>query len=163
MGVRLYNPVTARFLSRDPLYGGNDNSYVYPVDPVQVFDLTGEHCDVYFGECTYGSRQWVSSRIVARSEWKVLIASIGPRFYKPKVGWVRPYTRFRMTRRHTTYRYALYDYSGNKDGYYYSVREIVSTQTKDCWGTANPDWEYCTSPATVGRSSRQINGWFVWF
>ncbi|MGA6169649.1 DNRLRE domain-containing protein [Streptomyces sp. NPDC012600] len=42
MGVRLYNPVTGRFLSIDPVYGGGDNRYGYPGDPVNQFDLDGK-------------------------------------------------------------------------------------------------------------------------
>ncbi|WP_290514356.1 RHS repeat-associated core domain-containing protein [Aeromicrobium sp.] len=42
MGARLYNPTTATFLSRDPVAGGNDNTYTYPVDPINMFDLSGE-------------------------------------------------------------------------------------------------------------------------
>ncbi|MEU3652235.1 RHS repeat-associated core domain-containing protein [Streptomyces sp. NPDC032161] len=42
MGVRLYNPVTGRFLSVDPVYGGGDNRYGYPADPVNQFDLDGK-------------------------------------------------------------------------------------------------------------------------
>ncbi|MBW9209414.1 hypothetical protein KV100_07080 [Mumia sp. zg.B21] len=43
MGMRLYNPHTGRFLSPDPVRGGNDNSYTYPPDPVNSFDLSGEY------------------------------------------------------------------------------------------------------------------------
>jgi len=42
MGVRLYNPTTGRFLTRDPVPGGNDNTYAYPTDPINMFDLDGE-------------------------------------------------------------------------------------------------------------------------
>jgi RHS repeat-associated protein len=42
MGVRLYNPATGRFLSTDPVYGGNANPYVYPSDPVNASDTSGE-------------------------------------------------------------------------------------------------------------------------
>lgn len=42
MGVRLYNPATGRFLSVDPIPGGNANAYTYPADPINDFDLTGQ-------------------------------------------------------------------------------------------------------------------------
>jgi RHS repeat-associated protein len=42
MGVRLFSPVTGRFLSSDPVYGGNANSYEYRTgDPVNCTDLDG--------------------------------------------------------------------------------------------------------------------------
>ncbi|MDQ1293413.1 MAG: hypothetical protein QG608_1294, partial [Actinomycetota bacterium] len=41
MGVRLYHPDTGRFLSVDPVPGGNPNAYTYPVDPLNTFDLDG--------------------------------------------------------------------------------------------------------------------------
>ncbi|MEX3107202.1 MULTISPECIES: DNRLRE domain-containing protein [unclassified Streptomyces] len=42
MGVRLYNPATGRFLSTDPVYGGNANSYEYcTADPINCYDLDG--------------------------------------------------------------------------------------------------------------------------
>ncbi len=43
MGVRLYNPATGRFLSMDPVYGGNLNAYEYAhADPLNRFDLDGK-------------------------------------------------------------------------------------------------------------------------
>jgi hypothetical protein len=42
MGVRLYNPTTGRFLSVDPVPGGNANPYEYcSGDPVNCTDLDG--------------------------------------------------------------------------------------------------------------------------
>lgn len=54
MGVRLYNPATGRFLSRDPVPGGNDNTYTYPADPVNKRDLTGRSNTRDTGGAGYG-------------------------------------------------------------------------------------------------------------
>ncbi|MGW0955774.1 polymorphic toxin-type HINT domain-containing protein [Streptomyces sp. NPDC002545] len=43
MGVRQYNPATGRFLSVDPVQGGNANAYEYcTADPVNCTDLDGK-------------------------------------------------------------------------------------------------------------------------
>ncbi len=54
MGVRLYNSETGRFLSIDPVPGGNDNAYIYPADPVNMYDINGMY------RVTWG---WVSGTI----------------------------------------------------------------------------------------------------
>ena len=41
MGARVYNPETNQFTSKDPIKGGNENSYTYPNDPINGSDFTG--------------------------------------------------------------------------------------------------------------------------
>jgi hypothetical protein len=42
MGVRLYNPLAGRFLSTDPVPGGNSNAYEYcGANPLDCTDLSG--------------------------------------------------------------------------------------------------------------------------
>ncbi|NNJ06746.1 RHS repeat-associated core domain-containing protein [Streptomyces sp. PKU-MA01144] len=77
MGVRLYNPTTGRFLSLDPVYGGNANAYEYvTADPLNRYDLDGK-----WGWFKKKWRKVKNSRFVRwggwRTVWKVGAIGVG--------------------------------------------------------------------------------------
>jgi len=56
MGARVYIPGIGRFLQVDPQQGGTPNAYVYPPDPINDFDLTGNFGMKSFASiASYGS------------------------------------------------------------------------------------------------------------
>ena len=54
MGVRLYSAGLGRFLSVDPILGGNADDYVYPSDPVNELDLDGKK--------SWWAKQWSKAK-----------------------------------------------------------------------------------------------------
>lgn len=75
MGARLYNPATGTFTSLDPIPGGNENAYTYPLDPINSADESGmmrtpqpsSHCACngqrrYLGKITHWGR-WRAYRL----------------------------------------------------------------------------------------------------
>jgi len=50
MGARSYNPTTGRFLTTDPIPGGNANPYIYPSDPMNGRDLSGLALESFVGK-----------------------------------------------------------------------------------------------------------------
>jgi RHS repeat-associated protein len=71
MGARLYNPTTGRFLSVDPIAGGNANSYTYPTNPLNHEDLDGRQCHDCAGPSCDAScrRTWNNLKETFRA-WK---------------------------------------------------------------------------------------------
>lgn len=83
MGVRLYNPVTGRFLQTDPVYGGSCNVYEYTcADPVDKTDLDGKW-GCWSPWCHYHK-----AKKILKGWWK------GANKYK----WVRKVTKNRYVR-----------------------------------------------------------------
>ncbi|MFD3532641.1 DNRLRE domain-containing protein [Streptomyces sp. NPDC058664] len=75
MGVRLYNPTTGRFLSVDPVYGGNANAYEYvTADPLNRYDLDGK-----WGWFKKKWRKVRNSRFVRWGGWRTVwkVGAIG--------------------------------------------------------------------------------------
>ena len=62
MGVRLYNPMTGQFLSRDSIANGNENAYAYPNDPVGESDLSGRCWFCYIDKASWVTRYSRSGR-----------------------------------------------------------------------------------------------------
>ncbi|MFI5755440.1 DNRLRE domain-containing protein [Streptomyces sp. NPDC051569] len=100
MGVRLYNPTTGRFLSVDPVYGGNLNAYEYAhADPINRFDLDGKWSIMGLAKG--------AGRVAWKYKWDIALTAAG---FIPGVGqvaWgVRGYQAYRSYRAIQTVRKA---------------------------------------------------------
>jgi RHS repeat-associated protein len=94
MGVRLFNPASGRFLSRDPILDGNENAYNYPNDPVNASDLDGR-CWLW---CLINKAIWITrnkkATLSVYPSWTLRVSSGS--FVTGYQGWselVRKYPR----------------------------------------------------------------------
>jgi RHS repeat-associated protein len=63
VGARVYNPETNQFTSKDPIKGGNENSYTYPNDPMNTHDFSG--LDVWLSIAVWGGAALLSLGLCA--------------------------------------------------------------------------------------------------
>jgi RHS repeat-associated protein len=87
MGARQYVPLLGRFLSTDPVAGGNDNDYNYPNDPINTADLSGqclEDACVIEGAAAVLGILWVGSALWAWSQHEPVPAFHLPSFAVPR-------------------------------------------------------------------------------
>ncbi len=111
MGARLYNPETGRFLTRDPVPGGNDNAYIYPTDPINSADISGK--TTWYTK-RGGSKIWiptnVRNKIIAKHGIRtdVMLYIIKKAYWNTSVAVSRP------TRRAYDWLYRRYECDGSK-------------------------------------------------
>ncbi|MFF6873894.1 RHS repeat-associated core domain-containing protein [Streptomyces sp. NPDC012474] len=90
MGVRLYNPSTGRFLSTDPVYGGNRNAYEYShADPVNRHDLDGRWSKTKTRYYKWGSlytKVWTTKTWWGKTKYHVRVQMRFNRSHTAKLG-----------------------------------------------------------------------------
>ncbi|CUU53959.1 RHS repeat-associated core domain-containing protein [Parafrankia irregularis] len=158
MGVRLYNPVTGRFLSKDPVVGGSANPYDYVnQDPYNSFDFSGTQPTDY-KQCPLGLQCSVSRVIFWYNPWpsnwrRDWVGSIIWRFASKGFVKSREFQERRVT---NTFRRYFYFNRRSQDVRLYYVEGRARVRL----GVPIIPWSY---PAPAFSSAWKLTGyWTAW-
>jgi RHS repeat-associated protein len=124
MGVRLYNPVTGRFLQVDPVYGGSCNAYEYTcADPVNGTDLDGKK------GCWSPWCHYKKTKKILKKWWKAA----------NRIKWIRKVTKNKYVRSCSAGMFGMMVWDSIKNGWKAFVKKGWRWGVAGCfagmWGT----------------------------
>ncbi len=74
LGARIYLPTIGRFTAIDPVLGGNVNAFVYPLDPINGSELSGEFSCLL--QCTADAGNFQATTTIAVIQSPTVIRAV---------------------------------------------------------------------------------------